>query len=419
MTVAASEPKAEEGAGAERRAPAALARGYWHRLRGSPAVRSVLYAFVLTRVVVLFVLIVGGYVSLIVGGGGAGETRDIRVHLEKVPVTRALRETTLKADVNWYLHISLEGYERKPYDANTYHTWAYFPLFPLLWHAASVLTRETVVTGVALSNLLFLAALFAVYGTARASGLDEWAADRAVFYLAAFPSSYFFSLPLTESLFLALAAGCLYAGRRRLWWLAGCLGALASATRFVGVLLLPVLLLLHFQTYGRGSLRRASVLWAALVPAGLLAYMLYLHLITGNAFAFWGAVAAWGRTPSFFLFTLFRYFADPGLIVVPWGFRLLNFLAPALALAAGAVLLRRGEWALGAFTFLLVAVALSSYHQLHSQARYAMTAFPAFFVLAQAARTRPRLDQTVGALSFALLTLLTALFVARFSMTMA
>ena len=389
---------------------------FWLRLRRSTAARSVLYAFVLTRLVVFVVLVIGGQINLIMYGSGSS-TRDMELRLGKIPIARVLRETAQGADVNWYQRIAAEGYERIPFNASSPHNWAFFPLFPLLWRAAAALTGEFILTGILLSNALFLLALFLVYGAAREFGLDAATAGRAVFYLAAFPTSHFYSLPLTESLFLALAAGSLYAGRRRAWWLAALLGALASGTRFVGIVLLPTLFLLHLQTYGR-NWRRASALWLCLVPAGLLAYMAYLHSITGNAFAFRDVLVQWGRRPGFFLLTLLEYLKDPSLIAAPWDFRLLNFLAPTVALACGVWLLRRREWALAAFTLLLVTASLSSL-LLQSQARYAMTAFPIYFVFAEAAATRPRLERTLGALSLTLLALMTALFAGHFSMAMA
>jgi Gpi18-like mannosyltransferase len=385
-------------------------------LRRSPAVRAVVYAFVLTRLLVMLVLVVGGQVNAVTTGT-SDTTREMYLRLDKVPVSRVLRATVQTADVNWYHGIAAEGYERRPFDVETHHNWAFFPVFPLLWRAAGALTGELLVTGVVLSNALLLAALFLVYGAAREFGLDDSGAERAVFYLAAFPTSYFFSLPLTESLFLGLAAGSLYAARRRAWWLAGLLGALASGTRVVGVLLLPALAILHLQTYGRGFWRRPDVLWLCLVPAGLVSFMLYLHALTGNAFAFKDALVAWGRRPGFFLLTLFEYLKEPSLVAAPWDFRLLNFLAPVLALACGVALLRRREWALAAFTLLLVTAALSS-NLLQSQARYAMVAFPMYFVAARVAAGRPRLDLTIRAVSLVLLALMCALFAGHFSVAM-
>lgn len=381
-----------------------------------PAVRHVLYAYALTRLLVLLILILGGQLTVITTGS-QDTTREVRLHIDKVPIARVLRSTVLTADVNWYHGIAENGYERIPFATDKPHNWAFFPVFPMLWGFFANITGEMVVTGILLSHALFFAALLLVYGAARQFGLDEEGAGAAVFYLAAFPTAHFFSLPMTESLFLALTAGSFYAARRDKWWLAGLLGALASATRVVGVLLLPALLLVYLRAHGR-DWRHRRLLWLGLVPLGLLLYMLYLYQITGNALAFKDVLVTWGRKPGFFLMTLFDYLWEPTLIAQPWDFRLLNFLAPALVLAAGGLLARRGEWAYAAYTLLVVAAALSS-GLLQSQARYAMVVFPAFFVLVEYVRPRPRLDFTLRAVSLILLALMTVLFVGHFSMAMA
>jgi hypothetical protein len=383
----------------------------------APAARSVFFNFTLTRLIVLVVLVFAGQINLVVYSTGPSE-RHMRLSVGKVPVARVLRDTVNVADVNWYQGIAERGYERRPFDAGSEHNWAFFPLFPLLWRAAFALTGEWVVTGVVLSNLLFLCALFAVYGAAREFGLGHEAADRALFYLAAFPTSHFFSLPMTESLFLLLTAASLLAGKRRAWWLAAALGALASATRVLGIVLLPALALLQLQTYGRGWWRRPGVLWLCLVPAGLASFMLYLHAVTGNALAFKDALAAWGRRPGFFLVPFWHYFREPQMIAVPWDFRLLNALWPLFSLGCGLLLLRRREWALGAYVVLALVAALSS-QALQSQARYAMVLFPVFFVLSEMAAPRPRLDQVIRAVSLVMLGLLTAMYAGHFSLAMA
>ena len=67
------------------------------------------------------------------------------------------------------------------------------------------------------------------------------------------------------------------------WWVAGIVGGFATATRFAGILLVPLLVILFFQ---RDDRPRARVAWVALVPAGLVAFMWHLHRVTGDAFAF-------------------------------------------------------------------------------------------------------------------------------------
>ncbi len=378
--------------------------------------RSAAFAFVLTRLIVLVILVVGGQMNR-VSEGNLQTTRELQLSLAKIPLARILRDTIVHADVNWYIGIAEQGYEKIPFNADSAHNWAFFPLFPLAWRAVAQLTGEYVFAGLALAHLCFFFALLLFYRTAREFGLDAAQADRAVFYLAAFPVSYFFSLPLTESLFLLLTVGSFYSAKRGRWRVAALLGALASATRVTGVLLLPALAVLYFQQHGRASVRRAEALWLLLVPAGLVSFMLYLYAITGNAFAFRDILAVWGRTPGIFLAPLVKYLREPLLIASPWDFRAVNFAAATLALACSVVLLRRREWALGTYAMISTFVALSS-QLLQSQARYAMVLFPVFMVLARLAGVRPRLDQTIRAVSLVLLALLTALFAARFTIAM-
>lgn len=406
---------AHETATARARRGARL-RDWLRRARRDEALRSAAFSFLLTRGVVMVVLVVGGQMSRVSEGDPSAATRWLNLSLAKIPFARVVRETVMQADANWYVTIAEKGYDREAFSADRQRNWAFFPLFPLVWREAGRLTGEYPLTGVALSHLFFFFALLLFHRAARAFGLDAETADRAVFYLAAFPVSYFFSLPLTESLFLLLTVASLYAGRRGRWWAAALLGALASATRLTGVLLLPALAVLYLQRHGR-AWRRREALWLLLVPAGLVAFMLFLRSITGNAFAFRDALAAWGRAPGLFLAPLYDYLRDPLLVMSHWDFRLLNFAAAALALASAAVLLRRREWALGVYVMSATLVALSS-RLLQSQARYAMVLFPVFMVLAAAASGRPRLDQTIRAVSLVLLALLAALFAARFTVAL-
>jgi hypothetical protein len=324
----------------------------------------------------------------------------------------AIHEQALAGDASWYLNLAQHGYERIPFEASAPHNWAFFPLFPLLLKAAAFVTREWVLTGVFLSNLLFLGALFLLHNLCRLFDLTTADANRCVFYVAFFPVSYFFSVPITESLFLLLTVASFWAAKRDKWWLAGALGALASATRVTGVLLGPALALLFWQKHRTESWRHKEVLSLALIPLGLLSFMLYLHLITGNAFAFKDILVTWNRRPTFFLETLFEFVRHPNPLVIDWDVRWLNFAAATAVLVSGAVLLKRREFALACYALLSGFVALSS-GLLQSQARYAMVVFPVAMVLACAGR-REWVDQLARVVFVALLTLLTGMYAVRF-----
>ncbi|MBC8029285.1 MAG: hypothetical protein H7Z16_04165 [Pyrinomonadaceae bacterium] len=395
------------------------------RITRDRALRTALYVFLLTRVFVFAVMIIGGQIGRITTGS-YDTSRGFDFHFDKTPVAQLLRENTQVADVNWYLGIAELGYHAGPFRVDEQRNWAFFPMFPMVWRAASRLTGEFMITGIFLSNLFFFGALILLYKLALTFGLDEKDARRTLFYLAIFPTSYFFSLPLTESLFLFLTLGSFFAARRERWWLAGLCGALASATRVTGVLLLPALFLIYWHTYGSFSLRdflrrdfwKPRLLCLAILPAGLFAFMCFLHLHTGNAFAFKDILVTWGRTSGFFLNTLYQFVREPTLIGIPWDFRVLNFIFAMTAIVCGIVLLRRREWwPLACYTLMSVVVSLSS-QILQSQGRYTMVLFPVFLVLAMAGR-RERFDEVYRVVSLILFSLMLALFAAHHSVAMA
>jgi hypothetical protein len=377
-------------------------------------VRAALFTFALTRTLLLVIFILAAYLTLGQPSFG-GAVQEPRISFEHANVSQKLGEMVQAADANWYKDIARLGYEAGPFMNDRQHSWAFFPLFPLILRAAAGLTGEYPLTGVALSNIFFLLGLVLLHRTARAFGYDESDADRAIFYMAVFPTSYFFSLPVTESLFLCLTVGSFLAAKRDAWWLAGLLGALASATRVNGVLLLPVLAILYWERYGRRGLNW-NVLCLLLIPGGLAAYMLFLHQLTGNALAFKDAQVKWDRGTGMFWRPLIDYVKHFREIGIPWNFKLLNFASAMLAFGCAFVLIKRRAWAFALFTLLSVIVPLSSL-SLQGVDRYVMLIFPVFLVLSVAGR-RPQLDQTIRAVFIALLALMAALFAARFSIAM-
>jgi hypothetical protein len=197
-------------------------------------------------------------------------------------------------DTQWYTDIARRGYAWKK-AVGTSPT-AFFPLYPLLIRGMVELTHRSYLTAALLvSNLAFIAALVYLWK------LTWWelggrAASRAVLYIAVFPTALFFFAGYTESLFLLLTVSSFYHLRRQDWLAAGALAALASATRVTGILLLVPLL----YEYGRTrnfSLRRIDrgAIGLLLPPAGLLAFMLYLQVVVGNALAFTSSQEAWQK----------------------------------------------------------------------------------------------------------------------------
>jgi len=390
-----------------------------NRIWRDEAFRSAALAFTLTRAIVLGVLLLVTNAHRegknIPAFGGPVEEVDVSLR-EKGIVQRA-QEAIVAADAVWYLNIARDGYEKENFNTDQQHNWAFFPLFPLIVNAAARITGEFPLTAGLVSNIFFFAALIFLHQTAILFGTDNAGATRAVFYLAAFPTSYFFSFPFTESLFLLLTVASFYCAQRQMWWRAGALGAFASATRLAGLFLIPALLIIYWQRY-RGRGLRPQLMFFGLMPLGLIAFMIYLRQTTGNALAFFDIQAAWGHAPNFFLRPLFDYLMNPLVLGSRWDFRLLNFWAVVLGFVCCGLLLWRRQWALAVYALISLIVPLSATLTLQSLARYVMVMFPVFFVLALAGRSN-RLDQIIRVSFVALLTLMSALFALHVALALA
>ncbi|MBE3074304.1 MAG: hypothetical protein IMZ75_05080, partial [Actinobacteria bacterium] len=127
-------------------------------------------------------------------------------------------------DAVWYLKIATDGYSAG--DNST----AFFPLYPFLLAALKPLfLGNGILAGMCISLAACLGAFYLFY---RFVEIDFGGpvARRALLYLAIFPTSFFFQTIYSESLFLLLTVGCLYAARRQEFMIAGLAGALAVLT---------------------------------------------------------------------------------------------------------------------------------------------------------------------------------------------
>ncbi len=118
-------------------------------------------------------------------------------------------------DGSWYRLVAVFGYEPGK-SANA----AFFPLYPWLmkWgHQLTGWSPETI--GYIISNVAFLGALILLYRLVTVD-FNQVIASRTLWAVALFPTAFFFSAVYTESLFLLLAVGTLYAARRGEWLLA-------------------------------------------------------------------------------------------------------------------------------------------------------------------------------------------------------
>jgi Mannosyltransferase (PIG-V) len=293
-------------------------------------------------------------------------------------------------DAGHYVRIAEEGYHVGPGFP------AFFPLYPLLIRAFDVLLPGgPVISALVVANVAAWGALVMLHRLADHE-FGPRVAHRATWYLAAFPMGFYLFIGYNESLFLLLAIAALYAGRRGHWWLAGTIGALSSATRLFGVLLMVPLAVEYLRQIGwRPRGLRPDVLGIAMVPLGVVAYSIYCLIDLGSPLAFSIAQDQWGRRYTF-----------PGgalLTAIEQGTRhsILHPAALGAILDAGTTLVavmllvlcvtgrfkfRRDQIYLvaqGAITVLLLMSTEVGGRSMQSAARYSMEAVAIFLILAR------------------------------------
>jgi hypothetical protein len=188
-------------------------------------------------------------------------------------------------DAGWYRIIAEQGYSDQPVLGEQRDV-VFFPLYPLSIRALNVVTRNSFLSGILISNAAFGLALVLLFRLARELH-GETVGRGAVLLLATYPWSFYFSAVYTESLFLLTAVAAFYFGERRRWALAAMCAACASATRVVGITVALGLCVLYLSQIGWAVRRvRRDALWLLLNPAGLAGYMLYLGWRFGDPMIF-------------------------------------------------------------------------------------------------------------------------------------
>jgi hypothetical protein len=179
---------------------------------------------------------------------------------------------------------------------------AYFPLYPLLMRYAGHLFGRTgpavSLGGIFVSWTAFVLAMVALFHLAERDVARD-RAEQAVLLTAIFPFSFFFGMVYTESLFLLLTVVTFHGFRTRRWLLGGVFGALATATRVNGILMLPALAWLAWRGVEPNARDRVvAVVGLLLVGCGVGAYSVYVYRLSGNPFEWAASIERWGYYPG-------------------------------------------------------------------------------------------------------------------------
>jgi hypothetical protein len=323
-------------------------------------------------------------------------------------------------DSAWYYRIASEGYS---FAGRAQSTVAFFPLYPLIVRTVAVVVGNVYVAGIVVTFLCgaLASGLLLAWLRERLTPTATWVALAAVFlYPYAF---YLYGAVYPDALFLVTAVGAFLLLEADRPVLAGLVGALGSAARPVGIVLVLALAVRAVERRGalrplgrglidRGRLRRADA-GVLLAAVGLVVWCLFLWHRFGNPLAFATAEAGWQQSPGPNTWLKVRFFHDMAHI---WNLRLWGvfYVAHAALTVASACLVprvfRRFGVGYGVYVTLLIGLSAVSTMNFFGMARYLLAAFPCFAVLGELLSARPALGRGALAAGGLGLVALTAVF---------
>ena len=198
-------------------------------------------------------------------------------------------------DVGQYLNIANFGYGATG-DARL--RLAFYPLFPWLIRALKPLFGSPYGAALAISAVASMVLAVVLFRLVRMD-FDTELSRRTVWLMFIFPTSYFFHIAYTESLFLALVIAAVLACRREDWMMAGAYGALATLTHDTGLFLIAAFGVEAMQQWWATRRFNLKWLWIGLIPIAFGYFIFINYRITGNPLTFISAASEnWGNELS-------------------------------------------------------------------------------------------------------------------------
>lgn len=199
-------------------------------------------------------------------------------------------------DAKHYLNLAELGYNGYVEDGKHLFL-VFFPLYPWLIRAVTVLTRNYISSAFIISYLAYAIGCCFLYSM-TANDYGKRVAKKAVIFLSIFPFSFFFGGIMTESLFFLTSVACLYYIRQHKWPLVMVWGILACLTRIQGLALglaagvelciyyQPIKMLREKDWKSFRNLMFTKVPYLLGILLGTVGYLLLNYVTTGNPFEF-------------------------------------------------------------------------------------------------------------------------------------
>lgn len=373
-----------------------------------------LKAFIVSRSLILIIIVLSSQFTTTTIPAREGINYNPTISLDVSKVSTSLKKIFLSADASWYIEIAQNGYH-DPTPEPTALNWVFFPLLPLLISCLKPIFGSYLLAGVLISNLCFFLSLLFLHRLALMRGFSTAQASRCIWFLALYPTSYFFINPLTEAVFLLLLILSFFLLEKEKYLCSGVLMLLVTATRPTGLLILPAFC---FRIWEKSKFRvPRGILALLLAPLGILFFSVYLFQHTGDALAWLSNQANWGRNDLGFVTLISQYQLDFSTLMLPWNFTALNILAAILTLGVALHFALSGNLSWTLLLAVPVLAALST-GTLQSMTRFTMILFPLYFCLARFA-DNPTVEKIILSVSSALLALMTALYAYHVTAAMA
>ncbi len=201
------------------------------------------------------------------------------------PLEVVLQANLIRWDAMAYLRIATDGYptpDAEDWD-KAQSDWAYFPFYPFLVYLASFAVGGVIPAAFLVSLIGGIIARYYLMRLVYRKLKSEQAALWVLGGSFCFPTSYYFALPYPIAVFLAFLLPAVLAAQERRWLLCGMLLVGATATRHIGVLAIPAILIGEWY-------RRKEIPWSAwpvlIGGMGALLMPAWALLQTGEPFLF-------------------------------------------------------------------------------------------------------------------------------------
>ncbi len=308
-------------------------------------------------------------------------------------------------DSGWYYRIATDGYF---FAGRQQSSVAFFPLYPLVMRAVAFAVTNVYVAGILVTFAAgaTLSALLMAWLRQRMTPAAAWTSLAAVFL---YPYAvYLYGVVYADALFLVTIVGAFLLVEADRPVAAGLVGALATAARPVGIVLVVALAVRVLERRGAllppggGLVDRHRLRWAdagvLLSVLGLVLWCLFLWWRFDDPFAFATAEAGWNQSPGPRAWLKVRFFEDLADI---WNLRWWGafYLAhPVLTIAAACLVprvFRRFGLGYGVYAALVIGLPAMSTMNFFGMARYLLAAFPCFAVLGELLAEHRRLGRVL------------------------